>query len=176
MRYIKAQSTNARGIYGKDDIRRDINGQIVLDSKDMMMVPKGTEAEGRTAANSGTSLTTAVNGHMRYNTDQDVFESYQAGSWAPIRRFEPASIVQQALGNGDDVETKFGPLDNGDTFNPTPAAAQNLIVLIENVFQLATTNYVLQQNPPTYTAGWYVVFGTAVPTGKPVTVLHNFDK
>ena len=27
-----------------------------------------------------------------------------------------------------------------------------------------------------YTAGTYVTFGTAVPTGKPVTVLHNFDK
>jgi len=167
MRYIKAQSTNARGIYGKDDIRRDVNGQIVLDSTDMMMVPKGTLAQ---------RTTTASNGHLRYNTDSNVFEVYQIGSWAPLRRFEPASIVQQALGNGDDVETKFGPLVNGDTYNPAPLAAQNIIVLIENVFQLATTNYVLEQNPGGYAAGWYVVFGTAVPTGKPVTVLHNYDK
>ncbi len=167
MRYIKAQSTNARGIYGKDDIRRDVNGQIVLDSTDMMMVPKGTAAQ---------RLTTAANGHFRYNIDTNVFENFQDGSWAPVRRFEPASIVQQALGNGDDVETKFGPLVNGDTYNPSPAAAQNIIVLIENVFQLATTNYVLEQNPPTYSTGWYVVFGTPVPTGKPVTVIHNFDK
>ena len=154
MRYIKAQSTNARGIYGKDDIRRDVNGQIVLDSTDMMMVPKGTLAQ---------RTTTASNGHLRYNTDSNVFEVYQNGSWAPLRRFEPASIVQQALGNGD-------------TYNPAPLAAQNIIVLIENVFQLATTNYVLEQNPGGYAAGWYVVFGTAVPTGKPVTVLHNYDK
>ena len=167
MRYIKAQSTNARGIYGKDDIRRDVNGQIVLDSTDMMMVPKGTEAQRKTSA---------ANGHLRYNTDTNVFEDYQNGSWAPIRRFEPASIVQQALGNGDDTETKFGPLVNGDSYNPAPLAAQNIFVLIENVFQLATTNYVLEQNPPTYATGWYVVFGTAVPTGKPVTVLHNYDK
>ena len=27
-----------------------------------------------------------------------------------------------------------------------------------------------------YPAGTYITFGTAVPTGKPVTVLHNFDK
>ena len=27
-----------------------------------------------------------------------------------------------------------------------------------------------------YPAGTYLTFGTAVPTGKPVTVLHNFDK
>ena len=27
-----------------------------------------------------------------------------------------------------------------------------------------------------YPTGSYITFGTAVPTGKPVTVLHNFDK
>ena len=167
MRFLRQQSTQNRGIFGNKDIRKNIYGLVTIDSTDKMQIPKGTAAQ---------NITASVDGQIRYNTDTDVFENRQAGAWAPVRRFEPASIVQQALGNGDDVETKFGPLDNGDTFNPTPAAAQNLIVLIENVFQLATTNYVLQQNPPTYTAGWYVVFGTAVPTGKPVTVLHNFDK
>ena len=132
MRFLRRQSTNARGIYGNKDIRRDINGQVVLDSTDMMLVPTGTTAQ---------KITSPVNGHMRYNTTTNVFENYQAGSWAPIRRFEPASIVMQSLGNGNDVETKFGPLNNGDTYNPAPAAAQNLIVLVENVFQIPTTNY-----------------------------------
>ena len=167
MRYLRQQSTHNHGIYGNKDIRRNIYGLVTVDSTDKMIIPKGTTAQ---------NITASVNGQVRYNTDTDLFESFQAGSWAPIRRFEPANIVQQALGNGDDVETKFGPLDNQDTYNDVPAAAQNIIVLIENVFQLATTNYVLEQNPPTYAAGWYVVFGTPVPTGKPVTVLHNFDK
>jgi len=167
MRYLRQQSTHNHGIYGNKDIRRNIYGLVTVDSTDKMIIPKGTTAQ---------NITASVNGQVRYNTDTDLFESFQAGSWAPIRRFEPANIVQQALGNGDDVETKFGPLDNQDTYNDVPAAAQNIIVLIENVFQLATTNYVLEQDPPTYTAGWYVVFGTPVPTGKPVTVLHNFDK
>jgi hypothetical protein len=48
--------------------------------------------------------------------------------------------------------------------------------MVENVLQIPTTNYVLEQNPSGYAAGWYVVFGTAVPTGKPVTIFHNFDK
>ena len=59
MRYLSAQSTNARGIYGNKDVRRDINGQVVLDSTDMVLVPKGTTAE---------KVTSPVNGHMRYNT------------------------------------------------------------------------------------------------------------
>ena len=167
MRYLRQQSTHNHGIYGNKDIRRNIYGLVTVDSTDKMIIPKGTTAQ---------NITASVNGQVRYNTDEDLFESFQAGSWAPIRRFEPANIVQQAMGNGDDVETKFGPLENQDTYNDIPAAAQNIIVLIENVFQLATTNYVLEQDPPTYTAGWYVVFGTPVPTGKPVTVLHNFDK
>jgi hypothetical protein len=113
---------------------------------------------------------------MRYNTTTNVFENYENSSWAPVRRFAPANIVVQAAGNGDDVETKFGPLNNGDSYNPAPAAAQNILVMVENVLQIPTTNYVLEQNPSGYAAGWYVVFGTAVPTGKPVTIFHNFDK
>ena len=45
MRFLRRQSTNARGIYGNKDIRRDIYGQVVLDSTDMMLVPTGTTAQ-----------------------------------------------------------------------------------------------------------------------------------
>ena len=167
MRFLRQQSTQNRGIYGNKDIRKNIYGLVTVDSTDKMQIPKGTAAQ---------NITPSEDGLIRYYTDTDVFENRQAGAWAPVRRFEPANVVQQALGNGDDVETKFGPLDNQDTYNPTPKAAENLIVLIENVFQLATTNYSLEQNPSGKPVGWYVVFGTPVPTGKPVTVIHNFDK
>ena len=167
MRFLKAQSTNARGIYGNKDIRRDINGLVTLDSTNAVMVPIGTTAQ---------QPNNPTNGMMRYNTTTNVFENYENSSWAPVRRFAPANIVVQAAGNGDDVETKFGPLNNGDTYNPAPADEQNILVMVENVLQIPTTNYVLEQNPSGYAAGWYVVFGTAVPTGKPVTIFHNFDK
>ena len=169
MRYLRRQSTNARGIYGNKDIRRDINGQVVLDSTDMMLVPTGTTAQ---------KLTSPVNGHMRYNTTTNVFENYQAGSWAPIRRFEPASIVMQSLGNGNDTETKFGPLNNGDSYNPAPAAAQNLIVLVENVFQLPTTNYSVSGTGVTAT----ITFGSAPPAndgstgGHIIAIIHGLAK
>ena len=90
-------------------------------------------------------------------------------------------IVQQNLGTGAGTETTFGLLNSGDTDFPIPASAASVIVLVENVFQISTTNYTLVQNPSTgpnapYAAGWYIVFSTPVPTGKPITVLHNFDK
>ena len=58
MRFLRRQSTNARGIYGNKDIRRDINGQVVLDSTDMMLVPTGTTAQKITLTRSNHFLKT----------------------------------------------------------------------------------------------------------------------
>ena len=78
---------------------------------------------------------------VRYNTDETEFEVYHNSAWKPIRFREPTTIVQQNLGNGDGTETKFGPLNSGDSFYPVPITENNILVTIENVFQLATTNY-----------------------------------
>ena len=166
---MKAQNTNLRNIYGKG-IKYDINGQVILDSTNVMLVPKGTEAERPSSPS---------NGHVRYNTDDDQLEAYQNGAWREIRFKEPnqdPGITQQNLGNGDASEVYFGPLASGDADYPVPAAAQNILVFVENVFQISTTNYSLVQNPPGKTAGWYIEFTSAPDLGKPITVLHNFDK
>ena len=85
-------------------------------------------------------------------------------------------ITQQNLGNGDAVETVFGPLDSGDPDFPIPDAAQNVLVFVENVFQISGTNYTLEQNPAGKADGWYIKFSSAPDLAKPITVLHNFDK
>ncbi len=166
MRFIKRQTTSVRNLAGKG-IHYDVNDQVLLESTNVVLVPKGTTAE---------RPTNPTNGHLRYNTDDEVFEGYQNGAWGKIGITGPTTITQQNLGVGDDTETIFGPLDSGDSDFPVPIAAENVIVLIENVFQLANTNYELIQNPAGKAAGWYIDFGTPVPVGKPVTVLHNFDK
>lgn len=167
MRLIKAQSTNARSIKGKG-LQFDINDTARMGGDVSMVVPIGPTS---------TRPVFPENGMMRYNTDLDSFESYQgATGWAMVRRVEPTSIVQQNLGNGDASETEFGPLDSGDINFPVPIAARNVLVFVENVFQIATTNYTLVQNPAGKAAGWYISFGSAPDVGKPITVLHNFDK
>ena len=166
MRLLKAQNTNLRNIKGKG-VKYDVNDQVILDSTNCVLVPKGTQAQRPASPN---------NGHLRYNIDDNEFEAYQNGAWRELRYKEPGSIVQQNLGNGDATETVFGPLNSGDTDYPIPAAAQNIIVLIENVFQISTTNYTLVQNPVGKPTGWYVQFSSAPPLAKPITVLHNFDK
>ena len=145
MRLLKAQNTNLRNIYGKG-VKYDINDQIIMDSTNVVLIPKGTTAE-RPA--------TPINGHLRYNTTVDRFEVYESGLWVNVRNAAPAGvgqnapITQQNLGNGDATITIFGPLDSQDP-DPTytaPASAQNILVFVENVFQISTTNYTLEQNP-----------------------------
>lgn len=140
MRLIKAQNTNLRNIYGKG-VKYDVDDQIILDSTNTMLVPIGTTAQRPTSP---------VNGHIRYNTTDNRFEAYEAGVWDGIRSAAPSSyapITQQNLGSGDAVETIFGPLNSGDPFYPVPAAAANVLVFVENVFQISGTNYSLVQNP-----------------------------
>ena len=165
MRLIKAQTTNLRSIKGTG-IKHDIIDNTVIDTTKAMLVAKGTTAE---------RPVTPINGYLRYNTDVNEFEFYQNSAWRKVRYKEPnhVGITQQNLGSGDAIETFFGPLDSGDPDYPVPAAAQNILVFVENVFQISGTNYTLVQNPgPTpnniinvVSVGSTTVIETVVPHG-----------
>jgi hypothetical protein len=176
MRFLKKQKL-AEGRHineGAPGLNLDDNGLFRFNTQNAMVVPKGAQADRPFFAEEGL---------LRYNTDEGDFEVYQNSQWKPIRFREPIVIHNQNLGNGDGSETVFGPLDSNDPFYPVPIAETNILVLVENVFQLPVSNYTIVQNPTgvhgpnaPYAAGYYIVFGTPVPTGKPVNVLHNFDK
>lgn len=169
MRLIKAQTTNLRSIRGSG-VKYDTNDQVIMDSKKGVRLPKGREVERPFYPE---------NGYLRYNTTDNQLEAYQDGAWREIRFKEPnrdPGIIQQYLGVGNGDETIFGPLDSQDLDYPIPAEPQNVLVFVENVFQIAYANYNLIQNPEGYANGWYLLFGSAVPFGKAVRVLHNFDK
>ena len=69
-----------------------------------MLVPKGTEAQSAVP----------VNGHIRYNTDDDLFEAYPKTVLERIAVLKNSPkilvFIQQNLGNGDATETVFGPI------------------------------------------------------------------
>lgn len=186
MRLIKSQNTNQRSIYGKG-VKYDHDNQILLDSERVLRVPVGNTDQ---RPGSLSVSTAASDGHVRYNTDSNQLEAYQNGAWRNIRFKEPnrdPGITIQNIGTGDEIETVFGELNSGDTSFPVPDAAENILVFIENVYQIPYTNYNLKQTAEvnlsgpseTYTesdTGWWIEFTSSVPFGKQITVLHNFDK
>ncbi len=157
-----------------------------------MKVPVGTTSQrpGEAGIYTGSAV-----GQVRYNSTDQQLEAYQNGAWREVRFKEPnqdPGIVWQTLSPaGDQVETVFGELNSGDTDFSVPASANNIIVLIENVVQLPTTNYTIHQTAEITTGGaeegpsapytevdtgWWIKFTSPVPFGKSVTVIHNLDK
>jgi hypothetical protein len=151
-----------------DRIAVDANSLVYFESTNAIKLPIGTT--NQQPGQSGNTVTSPANGMVRYNSSTNQLEAYQNSAWRNVRFKEATAITQQTAGTGDGAETKFGPL------SPIPTAAQNVLVLVENVMQIATTNYTLVQNPGGYAAGYYISFTSAVPVGKPVTVLHGFDQ
>ena len=74
MRLIKAQSTNLRSIAGKG-VKYDVNDIVQMDSDKAMLVPKGTSAERPSSA---------ADGYIRYNTDDNRVEIYSGTEWTQL--------------------------------------------------------------------------------------------
>jgi len=76
----------------------------------------------------------------------------------------------------DGVQIYFGPIMER-TNKLSPKSAANIMVYVENVFQIPYTNYrlvdsgVINRSP----SGVYLQFESPPPIGKTVTVIHGFD-
>jgi hypothetical protein len=118
--------------------------RVVVNANGGMMLPKGTTAQ-RPQLTSVRQPTDA-NGTIRYNTTLPALEAYVGGAWVTVASPFAAAITKQTLGPGDGAFTIFGPLNT--TFAASYAAsADNVIVLVENVMQISTTNFTITQNP-----------------------------
>jgi hypothetical protein len=152
-------------------------GRITTNSTNSLKLPTGT-----TVQRPQTSLSS--NGMIRYNTTLNVLESYMNGGWEIVKKPASVAIVKQTIA-GFNTETYYGPLTQ------VPANIDNLIVLVDNVLQISTTNFVLATDPAgtspsrgdaAYPTGTYIRFtgdspGTFefVPTGIDVTILYGFE-
>jgi hypothetical protein len=118
--------------------------RVVVNANGGMMLPKGTTAQ-RPQLTSVRQPTDA-NGTIRYNTTIPALEAYVGGAWVTVASPFAAAITKQTLGPGDGAFTIFGPLNT--TYAASYAAsADNVLVLVENVMQISTTNFTINQNP-----------------------------
>jgi hypothetical protein len=180
MKFLKKSQINPRNV--KDDsVAVQYDGEVTMDTPKSLLLPKGTQAN---------RPVTPTNGLIRYNTDTNQLEGYQAGAWRRIAFQQPKNLSFQDLGTGDSVEVYFGPLNSGlaednttygDYSKPALDKPQDILVFIENVPQLptldgTTRNYTLEDDPAGFAAGRYIKFDSAVPFGKNVTVLHGINQ
>lgn len=109
------------------------DGEIVTTSTNSIEVPRGTKLQ---------RPTDVVNGQLRYNTDHDWLEARIGLVWQKIRTVTPASITVQQLGNGNNEVSTFGPLN--PQYSASYAAGDaNVMVYIDNVYQIPGVNYTL---------------------------------
>ena len=145
--------------------------RVVIDASGGLMLPKGTTAQRPQLT--GVRQPTDANGTIRYNTSTSSLEAYINNNWEIVRAAGSSTISKQTLGPGDGNTITFGPLIETPS-NPGSAPFDYpILVLIENVVQISTTNYTLLYN---YlgSGDTYISFTSPVPIDKYITIYFGF--
>jgi len=174
MKYLK---TGVLSDYGTNSRAFKVNtyGRIITNSTNSLELPIGTTDQRP-------EIGLATNGSIRFNTDRQVIEAYFidnfSSGWEIVKKPGVAAITKQTIA-GFTGETNFGPLVE------VPVSINNILVLVENVVQLGTTNFILVTNPSgtspsrgtSYPTGTYIQFteGDSVPTGIDITIFYGFE-
>lgn len=144
MKFLKSQNLSRYGLVD-NALRVNPYGRYLMDGTGGLRLPKGSTLQRPQL--SGVSTPNGANGYIRYNTDIDPvtlqqigLEVYINGVWEIIRAPGAATITKEEFGPGDYVDDVFGPL------SIVPATADTILVLVENVFQISTRNFLLEQN------------------------------
>jgi len=142
-------------------------GRAIIDLTGGLRLPKGTTAQRPEITGSGRGTPAGANGYIRYNTTTNSLEAYIDNVWEVVRAPGATSITKQTLGPGNDVDTTFGPLSQ------IPSSENNILVLVENVFQISDTNFNLVDN---YlgSGNTHIVFTSPVPLDKLITIYFGF--
>jgi hypothetical protein len=146
-------------------------GRSIMDLTGGIRLPKGTTAQRPQV--SGVRTPNGADGFIRYNTDLNSIEAYIAGLWTTVRASDVATVRKQTLGPGDDVETVFGPLDEVPTAPSGSPFDYAILVLVENVIQISTTNYTILYDY-VVPGDAYIQFTSPVPNTKNVTIYYGF--
>lgn len=155
MRYVKRLNLDSQN--PKDTTWAvEADGRIVTDSHAEMQLPYGSVNQ---------RVEPYSNGQIRYNTDAQELEAYINGTWEFLRTRRQGNIQFQTIATGNYVNTVFGPL----SYRQDPTKPQNVLVFVENVYQIPSINYTLQNDP-------VIVKSTIGVTNPGVTTINVQDK
>lgn len=164
MRFLK-QKTISKYSPSDNTLFTNHYGRAVMDLTGGLRLPKGSTSQRPQL--SGVRNPNGANGFIRYNTTTNSIEAYIDGVWEVVRAPGATTITKQTLTGADGIQTTFGPLSQ------IPSSENNILVFVENVFQISDTNFNLVDN---YLGSGqtYIVFTSAVPLGKDITVYYGF--
>lgn len=109
------------------------DGRLITNSTNSYELPRGDKEE-RPAQ--------VVNGQIRYSTTLDEIEARVNDVWEIVRTVRPGTITVQQLGNGNNQNAVFGPL-NPDYEPSYQKSDANIMVYVDNVYQIPTVNYTI---------------------------------
>lgn len=98
-------------------------------------------------------------GTFRFNTDTNVVEVFNGTEFKNLTKQGTTTITKDVF-TGDGSTTDY-------TMSLQPVSADNILVFVGNVFQIAGTNYTISSSTITFTS--------APPDTHTVVVLHGFD-
>lgn len=132
MKYIKRLALNRKD-QQSNRFAVEADGRIVTTSKVSLQLPSGATSD----------RPSGIDGEIRYNTSLDDSEIYNASGdgqgWEKIKTNRQGTITPQNLGVGNYLNTIFGPL----SYDISISKPQNVMVFVDNVYQIPTTNYTL---------------------------------
>lgn len=177
MKFLKQKSLS-RYTPNEQTLFTNQYGRAVMNVAGGLRLPKGTTNQRPYGTNTGDGEVRTlggVNGFIRYNTDtdpvtgQDIgIEAYVGNSWEVVRAPGTAAVTVQTIGPGDS-EWTITP----EALSITPKHQNNIIVLIENVFQIPGTNFTVLYDH-VVTGDAYIQFESPVPLDKYVTIFFGF--
>ena len=115
-----------------------------------IVIPAGPTAERSPSPATGT---------IRFNTETSQTEVFDGTEFKAVTKQGSVAITTDTF-TGDGSTTAY-------TMTIEPVAAQNIIVFVGNVFQIAGTNYTV--------AGTTITFTSPPPDTHTIVVLHGFD-
>jgi len=158
MKYLKTKNISKHSISDRSFIVEQPSGKITTNSRDSIKIPTGDITLRSSAPEQGMIRFTTSDTAEHQDVNIDTFfgnrpigiEVYFDGSWRPMRLQGPATITKFNAGAGS-WDAIFQPNESLSVYFPeggeplpiVPLSADNIIVLVENVFQISGTNFEL---------------------------------
>jgi len=124
-------------------------GRITTNSTNSLQIPVGTDEEKPQTSLLREGMMRMNTGALGVNEGTAQFEIYQAGAWRPVKFKVPSQISYSTPVAGNDLETIFyiDPQPPATIEDGNPWTGAQLMVYVENLFQLYNQNFVVVENP-----------------------------